>query len=207
MPLHRPSRFFSDATIDDGSARTGHISIRPHRMFMALAASPHLTLRERRLLTACLLMREIYDTEMKTMALDKSRVVREQQQYNSHLREKLLSGKGVRSRWFLFRHGEDAATDLDFNLDEWITEERQKADNAQRERRGEVNAYATAREERWRDALESASPYAKKLFNDISVTGRSLTHFPERDIRPAAELPDLRALADSAPALVKVSFG
>jgi hypothetical protein len=205
--MHRQNRFCSDAAIDWGSETTGAIPIRAHQMFRALAASPDLSLREKRILRACLLMREIYQTEMQTMALDKSRVVREQQERNDRFREKMLSGKGLRSWFFLLRHGEEAATDLDFNLREWITEVRQDADDAQRDRRREVTDFAMGREERWRTALDSAGPYAKKLFNEISVTGRSLTHFPDHVVRQAEKLPGLRQLGEMAPTPIKVNLG
>lgn len=191
MLRRRDTRFFSSAVIDAGSPCVGAVPVRMYGLFNALAGSPQLKLREKRLLTACLLMREIYQTEMKTMSLDKARVMREQQQYGEHMREQMLSGRSLRSMWFLFRHGDEAATDLDFLLQERLSLIRQQADEAQRERRAEVNAVASAKEEKWREQLEHASPYAKRLFNEISVTGRSLPHFPEREVAPARYLPGL----------------
>jgi hypothetical protein len=185
MMTFRPTRFISDAKLDAESGFHRFGPNPPQQLLSMLAQDGQLSRREKRLLTACALMREIYQAELRTLSIDRERVLRDIRDQNMAWRDNALAGRGILSRIYLFFSGEEAATKLDFFLGDELTRQRQRIEERQRDRRREVTEFSCEREERWRAQLSGASGHAKKLFNSISVTGRSITHFPAAELSAA----------------------
>lgn len=164
------------------------LSVAPEMTFLKTA--PALSRRERRVLTSALIMREIYRAELDGMNKDKKIRLDEFKSNREAALTFWTGGDNILSQVLNYFIGpEKFATAMTFGAQDDYQKKMQQIDDQQRPRKREVSDFACDREERYRARLAQASPYAKRLFNEISVTGRSLTHFPPAEIAAAQQLP------------------
>lgn len=154
-------------------------------------ARKDLSHQEKNILVACYMTKKLYDREMHQMAHVKSFVTTHVAREVEEEKKPLLSGFGLRAIFYRLMNGDMASTHLDFDAREVLSSVRQDMELAQRNRRREVTEFACQREEKYRAKLAAiGSPAAKRLFNEISVTGRTITHFKPHELvaQPAQKL-------------------
>lgn len=142
-----------------------------------------ITHREKNILVACLMTRKVYKHNATRMSCEKAIIVAQVKSEAERAREFAL--KSMRPSAILFRlmQGDMAATTFDFAAKEEITRTRQELELAQHARRCEITDFACKQEEKYRAKLAAiGSPAAKRLFNEISVTGRTITHFKQHEL-------------------------
>lgn len=153
-------------------------------------ADPNLTEGERTALLRCLDWRNRNQNFRQRMIqqadLDRHRADSEADE----LRDLFNSRWHPQAILFRWKTGAMFASQRDFQVDD--LRRRKIMEAAQYRSRQTVmhNAELMGHEDKLRKELEGASPHAKRVFNTISMSGRTITHFSQAEVAPAAHLPN-----------------
>ena len=99
------------------------------------------------------------------------------------------TGSGWVASFMRLLRGEGWQTQADFARNSMNDESRNRIDSEQSQDRREVNNFICEQEEHYRSCLTGASPQAKRIFNDIGMSRRSITRFASGEVAPAQNLP------------------
>ncbi len=152
-----------------------------------IRARKDLTHQEKNILIACYMTKKLYDREMHQTAQVKTMVTTHVAREVEEEKKELLHGFSLRAIFYRLMNGQMAATHLDFDAKEVVSGVRQDIELAQRARRKEVTDFACHQEEKYRAKLAAiGSPTAKRLFNEVGITGRTITHFKPHEMASPA---------------------
>ncbi len=150
-----------------------------------------LSLRDKRILMACLMVRDLYQRETfqmkKAKDLAMQGISQRMQASHSIVMKKLTGPLRTVINILLGRNTDNSmtSTSVDFAVNELTSDARQKIDLQQSPRRREVTDFACHKEDHYRALLARyGSPEAKEIFNQIKVSGRSLSLFKPHEIQP-----------------------